>query len=117
MPNSCTLSKPHMQKKTLGILLSTPPTHRNTTITFGLLRVASERGILVSLYLIDDGVHHITSPSISEFRGPLVRLFVCAYGCMQRQIPTSSDDKEITFCGLVILSNIVHGTDRFLALN
>jgi hypothetical protein len=106
-----------MQKKTLGILLSTPPTHKNTTITLGLLRVAGRRGILVSLYLIDDGVHHITTPSIFDFRSPHVRLFVCAYGCMQRQLPTSSDDKEITFCGLVILSNIVRGTDRFLALN
>ena len=86
-------------------------------MTCGLLRVASKRGILVSLYLIDDGVHHLAAPSFFEFRGPHVRLFVCAYGCMQRQIPTSSDDKDITFCGLVILSNIVRGTDRFLALN
>ena len=83
----------------------------------GLLRVASERNILVSLYLIDDGVHHLSAPSFSELRVPHVRLFICAYGCMQRQIPTSSDDKDITFCGLVILSNIVRGTDRFLALN
>ncbi len=106
-----------MQKKTLGILLSTPPTHRNTTITRELLRVASERDILVSLYLIDDGVHHLTTPSFTEFQGPHIRLFVCAYDCMQRQIPTSSDNKDITFCGLVILSNIIRGTDRFLAFN
>ncbi len=106
-----------MRKKTLGILLSTPPKHRNTTITLGILRVAMAREILVSLYLIDDGVHHLSSSSFTELRGPHVRLFVCAYGCMQRQISTSSDDKDITFCGLVILSNIVSGTDRFLALN
>ena len=117
MRGLCRVSKHHMQKKTLGTLLSTPPTHRNTTITLELLRVASERNILISLYLIDDGVHHLAAPSFTEFQGSHVRLFVCAYGCMQRKIPTSSDDKDITFCGLVILSNIVRGTDRFLALN
>ena len=106
-----------MQKKTLGILLSTPPAHQNTTITSELLRVASEREILVSLYLIDDGVYHLTTQSFSTFHYPCVKLFVCAYGCMQRHIPTSSDNQNISFCGLVTLSNIVRGTDRFLALN
>jgi len=105
-----------MPKKTLGILLSTPPTHTNTTVTTGLLQVASERNMLVSLYLIDDGVHHLTT-ALSTFRAPHIRLFVCAYGCMQRKIPTSSEDKDITFCGLVILSNIIRGTDRFISLN
>tara|TARA_B100000315_G_scaffold260644_1_gene323672 strand:+ start:2017 stop:2337 length:321 start_codon:yes stop_codon:yes gene_type:complete len=106
-----------MQKKTLGILLSTPPTHRNTSIVLGLLQVAKERGIGVSLYLIDDGVHHLPSSSFSEFHCSHVKLFVCAYGCMQRQIPISSNDKNTAFCGLVILSDIIRGTDRFLALN
>ena len=106
-----------MQKQTLGILLSTPPTHMNSTIAIGLLRIARERRIIVSLYLIDDAVHHLNASFFSALRGPHVKLFVCAYGCMQRQIPASSEDKDITFCGLVILSNIVRGTDRFLSLN
>ncbi len=117
MLSLCVFSEPLMQKKTLGILLSTPPAHRNTAVALGLLQVAGERNIIVSLYLIDDGVHHLSTPSFSEFRCPHVKLFVCAYGCMQRQIPSSSTDKDIVFCGLVILSNIIRGTDRFLALN
>jgi len=106
-----------MRKKTLGILLSTLPTHKNTTTVAGLVRVASERQIGISLYLIDDAVQHINHPILKEFLSPNVKLFVCAYGCMQRQIATSSTDKDITFCGLVILSNIVRGTDRFLSFN
>ena len=106
-----------MLKKTLGIVVSSLPRLKNTTSVAVLVRVARERLIGISLYLIDDAVQHINHPILKEFLSPNVKLFVCAYGCMQRQIATSSTDKDITFCGLVILSNIVRGTDRFLSFN
>ena len=42
------------------------------------------------------------------------RLFVCAYGCQKRRQPLSD---KATNCGLVVLTDIINGTDRFVALN
>ena len=44
-PNTTLILSISMQKQTLGILLSTPPTHMNSTIAIGLLRIARERRI------------------------------------------------------------------------
>src|SRR5438034_1051887 len=44
------------------------------------------------------------------------KLFVCAYGCQKRGIPLRDSDR-LTYCGLVVLTDLINGTDRFIALN
>ena len=44
------------------------------------------------------------------------RLFVCAYGCQKRGLPLR-DPERVTYCGLVVLTDLINGTDRFIALN
>ena len=43
-----------------------------------------------------------------------LKLFVCAYGCQKRRRPLS---ERATNCGLVVLTDVINGTDRFIALN
>ena len=43
-----------------------------------------------------------------------LKLFVCAYGCQKRRQPLS---ENATNCGLVVLTDLINGTERFLALN
>ena len=43
-----------------------------------------------------------------------LKLFVCAYGCQKRRQPLSD---RATNCGLVVLTDLINGTERFLALN
>jgi sulfur relay (sulfurtransferase) complex TusBCD TusD component (DsrE family) len=44
-----------------------------------------------------------------------LKLFACAYGAQQRGVPRK--EEKATYCGLVVLSNIVSTCDRFVALN
>jgi len=44
------------------------------------------------------------------------RLFVCAYGCQKRRLPLDHADR-VTYCGLVVLTDLINATERFVALN
>jgi predicted peroxiredoxin len=103
-------------KRKLGVLLSTGPEHPNLETALGLSQAALSRGAGVYLYLIDDGVRALDDPRIRALPGRGAKLFVCAYGCQKRHIPLE-DTPDITYCGLVVLTDIINGTDRFVALN
>lgn len=103
-----------MKKKTLGILLSTPPEDKNLTTVTSLANEALRQGVDTYLYLIDDGVRNLGRPEMETLRQNGVKLFLCAYGAQRRGIPTS--DKAV-FCGLVVLSDLVKGCDRFVTFN
>jgi sulfur relay (sulfurtransferase) complex TusBCD TusD component (DsrE family) len=103
-------------KDTLGLLLSTGPGHPNLETTVGLAEAALARGTNLYLYLIDDGVRALDDPRIGALPGRGVRLFVCAYGCQKRRIPLEAGDR-VTYCGLVVLTDLINNTDRFIALN
>lgn len=105
-----------LARKKLGVLLSTGPEHRNLDTALGLSTAALDRGASVYLYLIDDGVAALADPRIRALPGRGAKLFVCAYGCQKRRIPLEDSD-DITYCGLVVLTDLVNGTDRFIALN
>ncbi|SRR5581483_11801627 len=106
-----------LTRKKLGLLLSTGPDHRtNLETALGLSRAALDRGADLYLYLIDDGVRALDDPRIRALPGRGARLFVCAYGCQKRRIPLE-DSPDLTYCGLVVLTDIINGTDRFIALN
>ena len=98
----------------LGLLVSTAPDHPNLEVALGLATAALDRGAEVYLYLIDDGVAGVEEPRVQRLAARGVRLFVCAYGCQKRRLPLSD---KATNCGLVVLTDVINGTDRFLALN
>ncbi len=103
-----------MAKKKLGILLSTPPENKNRTTVVSLAKEAVRQGIDTYLYLIDDGVRNCGHPEIDTLTKAGVNLFVCAYGAQRRGIPPN---ESATFSGLVVLSDLVKGCDRFITFN
>jgi hypothetical protein len=106
-----------LTRKKLGLLLSTGPERPgNLEAAVGLSEAALSRGGQVYLYLIDDGVRALDDPRVSALGSRGAKLFVCAFGCQKRRIPLRDAD-TITYCGLVVLTDIINGTDRFVALN
>ena len=105
-----------LAKKKLGVLLSTGLEHPNLETAVGLSRTALDRGADLYLYLIDEGVRALDDPRIAALSARGAKLFVCAYGCQKRRIPLKDTDR-VTYCGLVVLTDLINGTDRFVALN
>lgn len=106
----------HRTRRKLGLLLSTGTDHTNLEAAVGLASAALEGGDEVYLYLIDDGVTALQDARVRDLPPRGARLFVCAYGCQKRQIPLEDSDVA-TYCGLVVLTDLINGTDRFVALN
>jgi sulfur relay (sulfurtransferase) complex TusBCD TusD component (DsrE family) len=106
-----------MQKKKLGLLLSTPPSHPNVATVAHLSEVGLKEGVDVYLYLIDEGVKNIHDERLLALSRGGAKLFACAYGCQQQGVPTDNLDPNIQLCGLVVLSNMMNGCDRFVAFN
>jgi sulfur relay (sulfurtransferase) complex TusBCD TusD component (DsrE family) len=106
-----------MEKQKLGVLLSTPPSHPSVTAVARLCQEALRSNIDVYLYLIDEGVRNVRDDRFVELSGTGAKLFVCAYGCQQHGVPTDGLDKGMTLCGLVVLSNMINGCNRFVAFN
>lgn len=100
--------------KKLGLMVSTNPGHPNLDTALGLSSAALDRGVAVYLYLIDDAVAAVEDPRLQALASRGARLFVCAYGCQKRRLPLS---ERATNCGLVVLTDIVAGSDRFVSLN
>ena len=106
-----------LSKKKLGLLLSTGPERpANLDTALGLADAALARGAGVYLYLIDDGVRALDDPRVQALAPRGTKLFVCAYGCQKRRLPLAHAD-SVTYCGLVVLTDLINGTDRFIALN
>lgn len=104
-----------MSAKKVGILLSTPPSHPSVETVARLSSEAITQGHDVYLYCIDEGVKNLRDHRYADLVGRGMKLFVCAYGCQQHGVSTDQLDSRISLCGLVVLSNIVNGCDRFLA--
>jgi hypothetical protein len=103
-----------LRGRKLGLLLSTEPAHPNLQTCLGLSREALGRGVDVYLYLVDDGVLAIDDERILDLGRRGARLFVCAYGSQRRRRPIT---EAATYCGLVVLTDLINGTERFVALN
>ena len=112
-----TIPNPILANKKLGLLLSTAPEHPNAETVFQLSKTALANKVDTYLYFIDEGVLNLKDPRFSKLAKEGLKLFVCAYGCQQHHISTDGYGKEVNFCGLVILSNIIDGCDRFIAFN
>ena len=106
-----------LAKKRLGLLLSTGPERPdNLDTAVGLAEAALARGTALYLYLIDDGVRALDDARVRTLAPRGAKVFVCAYGCQKRRIPLDHAD-TVTYCGLVVLTDLINGTDRFIALN
>lgn len=106
-----------LTKKKFGMLLSTGPEHAtNLDAAVGLSEAALARGADLYLYLIDDGVRALDDPRVRTLPDRGAKLFVCAYGCQKRRIPLDHADR-VTYCGLVVLTDLINATERFVALN
>ena len=105
-----------LTKKKFGLLLSTGLEHPNLETAVGLSEAALGGGVDLYLYLIDDGVRALDDPRVRALADRGAKLFVCAYGCQKRRIPLEDSD-GVTYCGLVVLTDLINGTDRFIALN
>ena len=104
-----------MAARKLGLLLSTPPSHPSVETVVQLAQAALRRGVEVYLYLIDEGVKTATDQRYLGLVDAGVKMSVCAYGCQQHGIPTVTVDSRVSLSGLVVLSGIIDGCDRFLA--
>lgn len=104
-------------KKRLGVLLSTPPSHPHVHTAVRLCQEALASDVDVYLYLIDEGVKNIKDPSLLSLSESGAKFFVCAYGCQRHGVSTDGLGSRATLCGLVVLSNIVNGCDRFVSFN
>jgi len=105
-----------LARRKLGLMLSTRPEHPNLQTAVGLARTALDRGGDVYLYLIDDGIYAKDRPEIRELAQRGAKLFVCAYGCQKRGVPLSDPD-TFAYSGLVVLTDLINGCERFIALN
>jgi len=99
----------------LGLLLSTPPSHPSVETVVQLAQAALRRGVEVYLYLIDEGVKTALDRRYISLIDAGVKMSVCAYGCQQHGVPTTTVDSRISLSGLVVLSGIIDRCDRFLA--
>jgi len=97
-------------------MLSTAPGHPNLETTVALSEEALRRGVDLYVYLIDDAVRALDDPRLRQLVARGAKLFVCAYGCQKRGLPLEDLD-GVTYCGLVVLADVISGTTRFLALN
>jgi sulfur relay (sulfurtransferase) complex TusBCD TusD component (DsrE family) len=104
-----------MAARKLGLLLSTPPSHPSVETVAQLAQAALRRGVNVYLYLIDEGVKTAADQRYLGLLDAGVKMSVCAYGCQQHGVITSTVDSRISLSGLVVLSGIIDGCDRFLA--
>jgi sulfur relay (sulfurtransferase) complex TusBCD TusD component (DsrE family) len=104
-----------MAARKLGLLLSTAPSHPSVETVVQLAQAALRRGIEVYLYLIDEGVKMAADQRYLDLIDAGVKMAVCAYGCQQHGVPIDTVDSRISLSGLVVLSGIIDGCDRFLA--
>jgi|SRR5215470_3188257 len=104
-----------MAARKLGLLLSTTPSDPSVDTVVQLAHAALRKGVDVYLYLIDQGVKTVVDQRYIGLIDAGVKMSVCAYGCQQHGVLTSTIDSRVSLSGLVVLSGIIDGCDRFLA--
>ena len=98
----------------LGLLLSTRPEEPGFQHGLRLAEAALRQGVDVYLYCIDEAVVAVDHPQLQALAARGLKLYACAYGAHRRHLPLSGN---ATFAGLSVVSDLVSGTDRFLAFN
>ncbi len=101
-------------QKKLGLLLATHPDRGDVARVAALADAALAKGVDCYLYLIDEGARAFGDPAIVALQGKGLKLFVCAYGGLQRGI---QPDESAVFGGLSVLGGIMEGCDRFVSFS
>lgn len=96
----------------LGILVSTNPASPGFNHAVRIAGAALEQGVVVYLYCIDDAVVGAGDARLQELKANGLKLYACAYGAQQRGLKLG---EEAAYAGLTVVSDILAGTDRFLA--
>ncbi len=104
-----------MASRKLGLLLSTAQSETSILTVVNLADAAIRQGIEVYLYLIDEGVKSLKDARFGRLIDGGLKMSVCAYGCQQHGVSTQDLDSRVSLSGLVVLSGIIDGCDRFLA--
>ena len=104
-----------MAARKLGLLLSTAPSHVSVETVVQVAQAALRQRAEVYLYLIDEGVKMAADQRYLGLIDAGVKMSVCAYGCRQHGVQTVAVDSRVSLSGLVVLSGIIDGCDRFLA--
>lgn len=99
----------------IGFLLALPPSHSSASTVAGLAQAALAAGHEAYLYLIDEGVKNILTEEYRKLARTGVKVFVCAYGCQQHNVPTTEVDPTMSLCGLVVLSGLIENCEPFLS--
>lgn len=103
------------QTHKVGFLLALPPSHASATTVHGLAQAALAAGHEVYLYLIDEGVKNMPTDRYRGLAHTGAKVFICAYGCQQHNVPTTDVDPSMSLCGLVVLSGIIDTCKPFLS--
>lgn len=103
-----------MAGRKLGILLSTRPDEPGFGHGARLAEAALAAGVDVYLYCIDEAVAGVGDARLQNLRRRGLKLYACAYGAHRRHLPLT---EEATFAGLTVVSDLISGTDRFVAFN
>jgi hypothetical protein len=98
----------------LGILLSTCPEAAAFGHGVKLAEAALAKGVDVYLYCIDEAVNGVGDARLQGLCERGLKLYACAYGAHRRNLPLT---EEATFAGLTVVSDLISGTDRFVAFN
>ena len=97
-----------------GILLSTHPDRGDARLARALAEEALKKHDKVYLYLLDDATLNLREPWPNELVDRGGHVYSCAYGAQNRKI---RDPGKTTFCGLVVLTQLMEGCDRFVSFN
>ena len=96
----------------IGILLSTHPEKHDGERVQALTDTALSAGDEIYLYLLDEGARYVTQDWVQTLVDRGATVYTCAYAAQNRRI---ADPGKTTFCGLVVLTQVIEGCDRFLA--
>lgn len=107
------MASPASQRK-LGILLTCGPAKPTFRHGIRFANAALERGLDVYLYCLDDAVAGVRDPDLQSLRSRGLKLYACAYGAHQRNLPV---DDSAAYAGLTVVSDLIAGTDRFVSFN
>ncbi|PYM16066.1 MAG: hypothetical protein DME18_02550 [Verrucomicrobia bacterium] len=103
-----------LRGKKLGLLISVPPGHTNFNHGVRLAETALAEGVGVYLYCIDEAVKGVSDPRLQRLKMAGLKLFACAYSARRRNIPMG---EHAAFGGLIIVNDLIAGTDRFVSFN
>jgi len=103
-----------LARKKLGVLLSSHPDQGDLGHVKALCNASLGAGVDTYLYLIDEGTRAYGDAELMAMKDDGLKLFVCAYGGLQRGI---QPDEGAVFGGLSVLGGIMEGCDRFVSFN